>query len=106
MVAVAQLVEHRIVVPSVVGSIPISHPNFALRQSLRASSGQARPLLDAVRITRAKLAPTKSALADEVELSYQLNLFSQETFCSNLRLIRSIRDPHAHRLPTTPQERS
>lgn len=29
LVAVAQLVEHRIVVPSVVGSIPISHPTFA-----------------------------------------------------------------------------
>lgn len=29
VVAVAQLVEHRIVVPSVVGSIPISHPSFS-----------------------------------------------------------------------------
>lgn|GEM_PF-1982053 len=28
MVAVAQSVEHRIVIPVVVGSIPISHPNF------------------------------------------------------------------------------
>ena len=34
MVAIAQLVEHRIVVPSVVGSIPISHPT-----SLRAFGG-------------------------------------------------------------------
>jgi hypothetical protein len=30
MVAIAQLVEHRIVVPSVVGSIPISHPIMPL----------------------------------------------------------------------------
>ncbi len=28
MVAVAQLVEHRIVIPSVAGSSPVSHPNF------------------------------------------------------------------------------
>ena len=29
MVGVAQLVEHRIVAPEVVGSIPIVHPNHA-----------------------------------------------------------------------------
>jgi hypothetical protein len=29
MVAVAQLVESRIVIPVVVGSSPISHPNFS-----------------------------------------------------------------------------
>ena len=28
MVAVAQLVEHRIVIPSVAGSTPVGHPNF------------------------------------------------------------------------------
>lgn len=48
VVGVAQLVELRIVVPAVVGSSPIAHPNFALRRRLRASSGQAHPLLDAV----------------------------------------------------------
>ena len=30
MVGVAQLVEHRIVAPVVVGSIPIVHPNFQI----------------------------------------------------------------------------
>lgn len=30
MVAIAQLVEHRIVIPVVAGSIPVGHPNFFL----------------------------------------------------------------------------
>ena len=55
MVAIAQLVEHRIVVPSVVGSIPISHPNFACSLRSQASSGQARSLLDAVGITKSEV---------------------------------------------------
>ena len=33
MVAIAQLAEHRIVVPSVVGSSPTSHPKRRLRSS-------------------------------------------------------------------------
>jgi hypothetical protein len=33
MVGVAQLVEHRIVAPVVVGSIPIAHPIFYARSS-------------------------------------------------------------------------
>lgn len=40
-VAIAQLVEHRIVVPSVVGSIPISHPILPTR---RSRQGAAAPL--------------------------------------------------------------
>ena len=43
MVAVAQLVELRIVVPAVVGSSPISHPTFAPFASSR-SFGGASPL--------------------------------------------------------------
>jgi hypothetical protein len=31
-VAVAQLVEHRIVIPSVAGSSPVSHPSFAFSE--------------------------------------------------------------------------
>lgn len=41
MVAVAQLVEHRIVVPGVVGSIPSSHPILPTR---RSRQGAAAPL--------------------------------------------------------------
>lgn len=32
-VAVAQLVEHRIVIPSVAGSSPVGHPNFLFKIS-------------------------------------------------------------------------
>ena len=41
MVAIAQLVEHRIVVPRVVGSSPISHPILPTR---RSRQGAAAPL--------------------------------------------------------------
>ena len=41
MVAIAQLVEHRIVVPRVVGSSPISHPSLPTR---RLRQGAAAPL--------------------------------------------------------------
>ena len=34
MVGVAQLVEHRIVIPAVVGSNPIVHPIFLKKQSI------------------------------------------------------------------------
>lgn len=39
MVAVAQLVECRIVAPVVVGSIPISHPNYNKARDVKFSPG-------------------------------------------------------------------
>jgi hypothetical protein len=39
MVGVAQLVEHRIVIPTVVGSIPIVHPIYLAEHRLYRQTG-------------------------------------------------------------------
>ena len=59
MVGVAQLVEHRIVAPGVVGSIPIVHPIF-----------------QGARLNRLAFLFQKSYLADVVELVDTLDLGS------------------------------
>ncbi len=44
MVAVAQLVEHRIVIPVVAGSSPVGHPNFVSSISLLEHQTRSTPL--------------------------------------------------------------
>ena len=88
LVAIAQLVEHRIVVPSVVGSIPISHPT-RLFFGGAASKKEARWI---------STSPPLGGGADKHSPNKQLPN-KQETFSECLRLCSCMHYVYNHRLP-------
>jgi hypothetical protein len=72
VVNVAQLVEHRIVVPRVVGSIPIIHPSLRLfyevqQKKKRLRLALASPLLHKQGIISIRLS-SKSAIKEKIEV--------------------------------------